>query len=124
MIKTIKVMLCPNNKQKTKLFACAGAARFAYNWALSYERKNYGLGNKFISDYDLRKIFTVIKSEEEYKWLNDYNSNIPKQAIKDAVKAYQSFLKTLQNFRNSRAEKNLNQVFTLIQLKSALLLLM
>ncbi len=39
MIKTIRVMLCPNNKQKTKLFACAGLARFAYNWALSYEKE-------------------------------------------------------------------------------------
>lgn len=88
MIKTIKVMLYPNNKQKTKLFACAGLIRFAYNWALSYEQKNYESGNKFISDYDLRKIFTVLKSEKEYQWLNDYSNNISKQAIKDAVKAY------------------------------------
>ena len=33
-------MLCPNNKQKTKLFQYAGAARFAYNWALGREQEN------------------------------------------------------------------------------------
>lgn len=41
MIKTMKVMLLPNNKQKTKLFECAGTARYVYNWALSYERAVY-----------------------------------------------------------------------------------
>ena len=34
MIKTIRVMLLPNNKQKTRLFQYANTARFAYNWAL------------------------------------------------------------------------------------------
>ena len=34
MIKTLKIMLNPNNKQKSKLFQSAGVARFAYNWAL------------------------------------------------------------------------------------------
>ncbi|MDE5620448.1 MAG: transposase [Ruminococcus sp.] len=105
MIKTIKVMLCPNNKQKTKLFACAGLARFAYNWALDYEKKNYESGNKFISDCDLRRIFTVLKSEEEYKWLNNYSNNIPKQAIKDAVKAYQNFFKGIAEFPKFKSRR-------------------
>ena len=32
MVKAIKVMLIPNNVQKTKMFQYAGASRFAYNW--------------------------------------------------------------------------------------------
>ena len=35
MVKAIKVMLIPNNVQKTKMFQYAGASRFAYNWALA-----------------------------------------------------------------------------------------
>lgn len=105
MIKTIKVMLCPNNKQKTKLFACAGTARFAYNWALGYEKKNYEAGNKFISDCNLRKIFTVLKSEKEYQWLNDYSNNIPKQAVKDACKAYQNFFRGLAEFPKFKSRR-------------------
>ena len=41
MVKAIKVMLIPNNVQKTKMFQYAGASRFAYNWALAREIKNY-----------------------------------------------------------------------------------
>lgn len=61
MIKTIKVMLLPNNKQKTRLFRYAGAARFAYNWALAREKENYENGGKFIPDSGLRKEFTKLK---------------------------------------------------------------
>ena len=92
-------MLIPNNKQKSKLFQSAGVARFAYNWALDREQENYTLkgtrknGGTFLSDYDLRKEFTKLKSTEEYKWLNDYSNNITKQAIKDACLAYKRFFK-------------------------------
>ena len=66
MIKTIKVMLIPNNKQITKLFQYAGTARFAYNWALVREQENYKNGGKFISNNDLRKEFTILKHTDEY----------------------------------------------------------
>lgn len=44
MIKSIKVMLIPNNKQRTTLFRFAAAARYTYNWALEKERDNHELG--------------------------------------------------------------------------------
>lgn len=69
MIKTIRVMLIPNNKQSTKLFQYANTARFAYNWTLGKEKENYKNGGKFLSDVDLRKEFTQLKKTEEYSWL-------------------------------------------------------
>ena len=71
MIKTFKVMLCPNNKQRIKLFECAGTARFAYNLALNYQQMNDNIGNDFLSDCDLRKILTYLKTnKDKFKWLN------------------------------------------------------
>ena len=66
VIKTIRVMLLPNNKQKTKLFQYADTARFAYNWALAKEQENFKNGGKFIYDGDLRKEFTQLKKTHEY----------------------------------------------------------
>ena len=66
MIQTYKVQLCPNNKQQTKLFQTAGTARFAYNWAIGYEQQNHQSGGKFISDVDLRRIFTSVKKQQEF----------------------------------------------------------
>ncbi|WP_288681825.1 transposase [uncultured Eubacterium sp.] len=105
MIKTIRVMLIPNNKQKTKLFQYANIARFAYNWALGRERENYKNGGKFISDGDLRKEFTQLKKTEEYSWLNEISNNVTKQAIKDACDAYKKFFKGLTKFPKFKSRK-------------------
>ena len=91
MIKALKVMLIPNNVQQTKLFQYAGAARFAYNWALAREKENYERGGKFISDSRLRKEFTKLRNADEYAWLSEISNNVTKQAIKDACNAYRNF---------------------------------
>lgn len=105
MIKGIKVMLLPNKKQYSKLFECAGARRFAYNWALAKEQENYKNGGKFISDSELRKEFTKLKKTEEYKWLNNYSNNIMKQAIKDACNAFMNFFHKKAKFPKFKSRK-------------------
>ena len=105
MIKTIRMMLVPNNKQKTKLFQYANTARFAYNWALGKEQENYKNGGKFISDGDLRKEFTQLKKTEEYAWLNEIDCDVPKQAIKDACEAYRNFFKGYTKFPRFKSKK-------------------
>lgn len=105
MIKTIKVMLIPNNQQKTKLFQSAGTARFAYNWTLSRQQENYKNGGKFLSDYDLRKEFTQLKKQDGYKWINDYSNNITKQVIKDACNAYLRFFKHQSDFPRFKSKR-------------------
>lgn len=105
MIKTIRVMLLPNNKQKTKLFQYANTARFAYNWALAREQENYKNGGKFISDGDLRKEFTQLKKTSEYAWLNNVSNNVTKQAIKDACEAYRNFFKGYTKFPRFKSKK-------------------
>ena len=93
MLKSYKVMLVPNNRQRTRLFQFAGTARFAYNWALQKEREAYEADEKFISNNDLRKEFTVLRNSADYAWLQTISNNVTKQAIKDCVDAYQKFFK-------------------------------
>ncbi len=111
VIKTIRVMLLPNNKQKSKLFQYANTARFAYNWALAKEQENYKNGGKFLSDVDLRKEFTKMKQTQEYDWLNDISNNVTKQAIKDACDAYKKFFKGLAKFPKFKSKKKTTPSF-------------
>lgn len=92
-IKSIKVRLHPNNKQLTKLFEYADHARFAYNWSINREQENYNCGNKFLSDYELRKEFTQLKKREDYRWLTQVSTDVTKQSIKDACNTYKRFFK-------------------------------
>ena len=98
-------MLEPNNVQQTKMFQYAGAARFAYNWALAKEKDNYEKGGKFISDSELRKEFTRLRNSAEYAWLQNVSNNVTKQAIKDACIAYKNFFKSLQKHPRFKSKK-------------------
>ncbi len=105
MVKAIKVMLVPNNVQRTKMFQYAGASRFAYNWALAKENENHKKGGKFISDSELRKEFTKLRNSDEYAWLQNVSNNVTKQAIKDACTAYKNFFKGLQKYPRFKSKK-------------------
>ena len=117
VIKSIKVMLIPNNKQKTKLFQCFGVSRFAYNWTLNKQQENYKNGGKFISDNDLRKEFTQLKKTKEYEWLNRYSNNISKQAIKDACDSYKKFFKGYSKFPKFKSKKKSRSSFYVDNIK-------
>lgn len=99
-------MLLPNNKQNTKLFQYADAARFAYNWALAKEQENYKRYGKFVSDCELRKEFTQLKKTDEYTWLNNISNNVTKQAIKDACEAYRNFFKEYTKYPRFKSKKH------------------
>ena len=81
-------MLCPNNKQNTKLFECAGAARHVFNWTLWYQKVSYEFGYSFQNDIDLRRVLTQLKHDNpKFQWLENYSNNIAKQAVKIPMKA-------------------------------------
>ena len=108
MNKGFKVQIFPNKEQRELMFKSFGCARFAYNWGLNIQQENYKNGGKFISDGDLRKQFTQLKKQEEYKWLKEVNNNVTKQAIKDLCKAYKGFFKGISKhpkFKTKRKSK-------------------
>ena len=107
MVKAIKVMLIPNNVQKTKMFQYAGASRFAYNWALAREIKNYEKGGGFITDAELRKEFTKLRHSDEYVWLLNISNNVTKQAVKDACTAYKNFFRGGKSSQDSSQKRDL-----------------
>ena len=108
MIKTYKIKLKPNNKQKIKMLQFCGAKRFAYNWALTKQQENCKNGGKFISDCELRKEFTQLKKTDEYKWLYSISNNVTKQAIKDCCIAYKRFFSGVgkkPKFKSKRTDR-------------------
>ena len=98
-------MLVPNNVQNTKMFQYAGAARFAYNWALAREKEQFVKDGRFLSDCDLRREFTILKHTDEYAWLNSISNNVTKQAVKDAVTAYKNFFKGLEKAPHFKSKR-------------------
>lgn len=109
MILSYKTRLEPNNKQAQKFKQFAGAARYAYNWALAKEKESYELGNGFIGENELRKIFT--RHKEEADWLYGISSDVTKQAIRDAATAFSNFFKGRAEFPQFKTKKNSRLAF-------------
>jgi len=105
MILGKKVRLKPTEEQEHQLWKSAGTSRWAYNWALDRQEKNYVSGGKFLSDNDLRKELTQLKQTEEFSWLYDVSNNITKQAVKDACEAYKKFFKKLADKPRFKSRK-------------------
>lgn len=98
MIKAVKIKLYPTKQQEILMFKSCGAARFAYNWALSLINKNYEKTKKFLKIGDLRKQFTKLRAGNEFKWLKEVSSEIPQQAIKDLGVALDKFYNKLSKY--------------------------
>jgi putative transposase len=113
MLKTIRVMLHPNNQQRSCLFRSAGVARWAYNWALGRERENYANGGSFLSAFDLQRDLTVLKKQPEFAWLNESSRAIAASAIKDATIAYQNFFKGRAKFPRFKSRNKARPAFYL-----------
>ena len=81
----------------------AGAARYAYNWAIRKEKESYESGNGFINDNKLRKLFTKHKADND--WLYTISNAVTAQAIIDACLAYQLFFKKQANLPKFKSRK-------------------
>lgn len=93
MILAKKVRLKPTKEQEAQLWKSVGTARWVYNWALQRQNESYALGQKFITDNDLRKEITQLKKLEDYAWLREVSSSIASQSVKDACNAFKNFFK-------------------------------
>ena len=111
VIKTVKVMLVPNNKQRSKMFKYSNTSRYIYNWTLEQQKTNYENGGNFISDGDLRKKLTQLKKTQELNWLNEVSNDVIKQSVKDACNSYKRFFKGYSKYPKFKSKKKTRPSF-------------
>lgn len=105
-------MLKPNNKQRTRLYQFAGAARYIYNWTIDKEKEQYEKHLKdskekgFIKDDVLRKELTQMKKQKEYAWLNDVAACVTRQAVKDACNAFMNYFRKIAEYPVYKTRKD------------------
>jgi putative transposase len=90
-----RIRLDPNNLQATYLARAAGAARFAYNWALNEWQKQYEARktNPTLpkpTEAALRRLLNSIK-RERFPWMLEVTKNAPQIAIIQLGRAFENF---------------------------------
>jgi putative transposase len=118
-----KFRIYPNEEQKVLLSKHFGCVRFTWNYFLN-QRKEYYLKNKEeieakrikgnLNYYDNAKELTLLKKKEEYKWLNECNSQSLQACLKHLDSAYKMFFRKTHKFPQFKS-KDKKQSFTIPQ---------
>ena len=87
-----KTELDLNNKQRTACLRHAGAARFAYNFALRRKIEAFQAGEKVPSAIDLHRELNRLK-QTDYPWLYETSKCAPQEALRDLDVAFANFFR-------------------------------
>ena len=110
MKKSLKIRLLPTKGQEILMLKSIGCSRFVYNWALSKCNELYKQGIKY-SMSDIRKQFTQLKKEEDFKWLNEVSNTTMVESMRNLDKAFKSFFKKQDKYPKFKSKKKSKQSF-------------
>ena len=104
MIKSVKIRLLPTKEQEELMLKSIGCSRFTYNWALNRCNELYQQGVKYNMS-NIRKEFTQLKKQEEYKWLNEVSNTTMVESMRNLDKAFKQFFKTKQGYPKFKTKR-------------------
>src|SRR5215204_3758680 len=103
--KAYRFRMRPTKSQEVVLYRMAGARRFVYNWALSRRKSYYAEHGKGISARELSSELTALKGKPGTLWLNEADSQMLQQALRDVDRAFDAFFKRRSRFPRLRSKK-------------------
>lgn len=110
MIKSLKIRLLPTKEQELLMLKSIGCSRFAYNWALGKCNERYKNNEKY-SISDIRKEFTQLKKEEDFKWLNEVSNTTMVESMRNLDKAFKAFFKKKAKYPKFKSKRKSSKSF-------------
>lgn len=107
MFRAIKVRLYPNKKQEQAINKLLGCYRFLYNYMLALRQNEYNGNNINLSLKDLSKyFFETLRKDENYHWLQEQNTQVLQQSIRQMCTAYDKFFKLHTGYPTFKSKKD------------------
>ena len=110
-IRAFTVRLYPTKEQEISFIRHIGCSRFIYNYMLELQNKNYKDGNKFISRFDMIKLLTPLKKQENYFWLNGVSNKTLQISCTDLSYAFKRFFNKISRYPKFRSKKLAKEAF-------------
>lgn len=111
MIRSFKVRLFPTKEQEQKFYQHIGCCRFVWNYMIELQQKRKENEEKHLSGFDMIKLLTPLKKEEEYRWLKEVSSKSLQIICSDLSKAYKSFFDKIRGYPKFKSRKHNNKSF-------------
>lgn len=115
MLKTYEYRLYPNKQQQNEIQKHFGCVRYVYNKALELKIKTYETEKINLSKYDLIKIVTQWKKQENLEWLKNVHSQALQQSIFHLDSAYKNFFREKRGFPKFKSKHNHRQSYSIPQ---------
>ena len=107
MLRAIKIRLYPNKEQEQAINELLGCYRFVYNYMLALKQNEYKENNINLSLNDLSKyFFETLRKDENYHWLQEQNTQVLQQAIRQMSTAYDRFFKLHTGYPTFKSKKD------------------
>ena len=107
MEQGINIRLYPNKEQESKINKLLGCYRFVYNQCLDYSVKMYKTEKQSSTLKNLGHFFhNELTKDENFAWLQEQNTKVLKQAIRDLLSAYSMFFKKVNGFPTYKTKKS------------------
>ena len=103
---TYQYKLKPTKEQRILLAKHCGATRFVWNRYLNQRVEIYRNENRSIGYYDQCKDITLLKKQEEFKWLREINAQSIQQCLDQLDTAFDRFFKKKAKFPNFKNKSN------------------
>lgn len=117
MKKTYRIEIKPTKEQIIKINQSIGVCRFLYNSYIAknielykqYEDKIIDKKDSFMTAFDFdRYVNNKLKTQDEYKWINNCGSKTRKKSICNAEMAFKNFFKGISKFPKFKKKNKSN----------------
>ncbi|MHA2497643.1 MAG: RNA-guided endonuclease InsQ/TnpB family protein [Candidatus Hodarchaeales archaeon] len=96
-----------NNKERTRLYQCAGTARFAWNWGLAARNELYHNNQdneRFTDAMKQHKQLNALK-RTDFPWMYHYSKCVPQEALRDLEQAFQHFYQNRKDRKTGKTTR-------------------
>lgn len=114
MLSAVKYRIYPTQTQKELIHKHFGCARVVYNHFLDYRQKQFSKGIKE-TYFTMQKELTILKKQDEYKYLNECASQSLQMALRQLATAFDNFFAKRAKYPNFKSKKNAKQSYAIPQ---------
>ena len=111
MIRSFKVRIYLTDEQEILARKHIGCSRFIWNYMLAEQIKRRENSEKYLSRFDMIKLLTPIKKQEEYKFLNEISNTTLQIICSDLNQAYQNFFNKIAKFPKFKSKHKSKSAF-------------
>ena len=110
MLKALKIRLYPNKTQATMFNKLLGCYRFVYNQCLEKKINSYKENKTSENLTTLGHFFhNELTKDKKYSWLQEQNTKVLKQSIRDLLDAYSHFFNEHKGFPKYKSKHDNKQ---------------